>query len=340
MGLTVIRFFGTIGVDLFFVLSGFLIGGIILRQIESGKTAFKDFLFFWIRRWFRTLPNYFLVLFLNIFLLYVFTGEILNGVGFYFLFLQNFASPQPDFFTESWSLSIEEFAYIVGPLMLFFVLNFFKSASKQTLFMWVTGLIILVSAVLRYQFHLNNLIDSSELWSKSLRKVVIYRMDAIYYGFAFVFLMKHYATFFSRKKWLFAFFGGLLFFGMHVLIFLGRLTPENASLFFNVYYLPLLAASLLLFFPLILEINAEGYVKILITKLSIISYALYLLNYSVILLSIQHISGICEASNVIKIITLLAYWVLSVYLSHLLYTYFEKPMTNLRDKPFFKRILS
>ncbi|MFD0989494.1 acyltransferase family protein [Mariniflexile jejuense] len=57
--LVIIRFFGTIGVDLFFVLSGFLIGGNILKQLAQEKTALKDFVYFWIRRWFRTLPNYF-----------------------------------------------------------------------------------------------------------------------------------------------------------------------------------------------------------------------------------------------------------------------------------------
>jgi len=65
ISLTAIRFFGTIGVDLFFVLSGYLIGGLLLRQIRNGKTAFKNFMYFWIRRWFRTLPNYILILAFN-----------------------------------------------------------------------------------------------------------------------------------------------------------------------------------------------------------------------------------------------------------------------------------
>ena len=46
ISLTAIRFFGTIVVDLFFVLSGYLIGGLLLRQIRNGKTAFKNFMYF------------------------------------------------------------------------------------------------------------------------------------------------------------------------------------------------------------------------------------------------------------------------------------------------------
>lgn len=88
--LTIIRFFGTIGVDLFFVLSGFLIGGIILKQLVLGKTALKSFVYFWIRRWFRTLPNYFLILLLNILLVFVFYGEIVEGTGYYFVFYKTF----------------------------------------------------------------------------------------------------------------------------------------------------------------------------------------------------------------------------------------------------------
>ena|SRR4030067_605713 len=49
------------GVVMFFVLSGFLIGGILLKVINQTEFNKKDLFNFWIRRWFRTLPNYYLV---------------------------------------------------------------------------------------------------------------------------------------------------------------------------------------------------------------------------------------------------------------------------------------
>ncbi|MBT8377560.1 MAG: acyltransferase family protein, partial [Bacteroidia bacterium] len=61
-----IQFFGTIGVDIFFVLSGYLIGRILLKQLQTQDFSFKNVLYFWIRRWFRTLPNYYLILIVNI----------------------------------------------------------------------------------------------------------------------------------------------------------------------------------------------------------------------------------------------------------------------------------
>jgi peptidoglycan/LPS O-acetylase OafA/YrhL len=47
------------GVDLFFVLSGFLIGGILIRTINDKGLTWVQLTNFWTRRWFRTLPNYF-----------------------------------------------------------------------------------------------------------------------------------------------------------------------------------------------------------------------------------------------------------------------------------------
>src|SRR5690348_1983098 len=50
---------GYLGVELFFILSGFLIGRILIRVAE-GKPGYRDWLTFLCRRWMRTLPLYFL----------------------------------------------------------------------------------------------------------------------------------------------------------------------------------------------------------------------------------------------------------------------------------------
>src|SRR5579883_268892 len=80
-----------LGVELFFVLSGFLIGGILIAEFRDGTFRLRQF---WLRRWLRTLPNYFLFLALNI-VLY----RAMNGAwpqfGLFLVFLQNFAWPHP-----------------------------------------------------------------------------------------------------------------------------------------------------------------------------------------------------------------------------------------------------
>lgn len=90
-------YFGTLGVEIFFVLSGFLIGGIIIKIFrESEKFKLKDVKGFWIRRWFRTLPNYYLILIISIIIYSVYyQGFILKDLSNlkYFIFLQNLTSP-------------------------------------------------------------------------------------------------------------------------------------------------------------------------------------------------------------------------------------------------------
>jgi len=60
-------FLGLYGVELFFSLSGFLIGGILYRSMASEHCwSFKHVKSFWVRRWWRTLPNYYLFLLVSI----------------------------------------------------------------------------------------------------------------------------------------------------------------------------------------------------------------------------------------------------------------------------------
>lgn len=89
------------GVELFFVLSGFLIGSILIKIItkEQGLSA-KSLTNFWKRRWFRTLPNYFLILLVNyLFVRFgVINGELDAFNWKFFFFLHNFYEGFQGFF--------------------------------------------------------------------------------------------------------------------------------------------------------------------------------------------------------------------------------------------------
>ncbi len=63
-----LRLAGVMGVEIFFVLSGFLIGRIVYKLFVSDDFNFNKVKYFWIRRWFRTLPNYYFILIVNILL--------------------------------------------------------------------------------------------------------------------------------------------------------------------------------------------------------------------------------------------------------------------------------
>ena len=122
------------GVDLFFVLSGYLVGTILIKSAEQEqKFDFKIVLQFLKRRWFRTLPNYYLFLLINIILIYYgLTPGFLNKyLSTFFVFFQNFHKPYDFLFWESWSLCVEEWFYLTFPLVLLLLLKFTKYKIKN-----------------------------------------------------------------------------------------------------------------------------------------------------------------------------------------------------------------
>src|ERR1700685_4034092 len=101
---------GFIGVEIFFVLSGYLIGGILLASCSRhGNMASWPILRdFWMRRWLRTVPNYFL--FIPVYI----AAEHFRWkrpLLMYATFTQNLTWPISRFFGVSWSLTVEEWFY-------------------------------------------------------------------------------------------------------------------------------------------------------------------------------------------------------------------------------------
>ncbi|WP_162426423.1 acyltransferase family protein [Pontibacter pudoricolor] len=112
---------GQTGVDLFFVLSGFLITRILL-DTKQQEGYFKKF---YMRRSIRIFPLYFGFLILTYFILPLFTNEnipTLSSQIYHWLYLQNFAMTFQWIYTgpeHFWSLAVEEHFYLVWPLLVF-----------------------------------------------------------------------------------------------------------------------------------------------------------------------------------------------------------------------------
>lgn len=117
------------GVDLFFVLSGFLIGGILMDNRNS-KNYYKTF---YLRRTFRIIPLFYLMTILFIAGLHIFRGANHDGIAWlfgdplptwsYIFFLQNFLMAStgemgPHWMAISWSLAVEEQFYLILPLII------------------------------------------------------------------------------------------------------------------------------------------------------------------------------------------------------------------------------
>ena len=200
------------GVDLFFVLSGFLIGGILLNARDS-SSYYRTF---YMRRAFRILPLYFLLL-----SLYSLVSQWLPPFGdpipfaLYPLMLQNFVTAATGFFgvvwlSVTWSLAVEEHFYLIAPTLI-------RRLSDRTMISFVVAAII-VTPVIRVIMCL--------AWPTGFMGayvLVISRADALMWGIGIALIMRNAAAIAwleQRRKWLLA---GLAI----AAAFVGYMTMEN-----------------------------------------------------------------------------------------------------------------
>lgn len=135
------NYFGKIGVYIFFVISGFLITTLLLKErLKYGKISLKGF---YLRRVFRILPVVFLYLIVLALLNIIYNLNI-SGTSFLasFFFVRNLIAG--DIYTDHfWSLAIEEQFYLIFP----FFIVWLSLGNYKRLILWVIALITLLSFV-------------------------------------------------------------------------------------------------------------------------------------------------------------------------------------------------
>lgn len=168
---------GFYGVELFFVLSGFLIGQLLIRQGEQLRDP-RQIGRFYVRRWFRTLPLFFLFVVVNVWCERQFRQHAVSAPEAlsHAFFLRNFATLRLTFFPESWSLAVEEWFYLLFPVALWLMLRARRAFAGA--FVVSAAAFLIVSTGLR-MVHANDLVAT---WSESQRMIVIYRFDALMIG--------------------------------------------------------------------------------------------------------------------------------------------------------------
>ncbi len=141
-------YFGWLGVDLFFVLSGFLITTILLN--DAGQPGFlKNF---FIRRILRIFPLYFLTLFLFLVIfpqLDIYKNELsyfINNQWWFWTYLQNWLlsfhlTEDAKILTHLWSLAVEEQFYLVWPFIILIV-----KSPKKLFFIMLSVLLLVIIA--------------------------------------------------------------------------------------------------------------------------------------------------------------------------------------------------
>lgn len=182
---------GFIGVDVFFVISGYVITQLIL--VENYKTGKFNFLRFYAKRLKRLMPALLLMILCTLVALYwllplyIFESQIDSSLSatawvsnIYFLFQNNNYFSNLDgsgnFFLHTWSLGIEEQFYLVWPLLLVFL--FFLKKPKNGLYL---GLITITALSLILHFSLSSYSDlysfylmPTRFWQFSLGGIAAY----------------------------------------------------------------------------------------------------------------------------------------------------------------------
>lgn len=132
---------GWIGVDLFFVLSGFLISGLLFGEYQrNGSIQVKRF---YLRRGFKIYPAFYVLLAFTAAIQFTFLR--LSPVSAYLheaLFVQNYLS---GLYAHTWSLAVEEHFYIFLPLFLLALVQF--STNKDDPFRMIPAAFIFIAVL-------------------------------------------------------------------------------------------------------------------------------------------------------------------------------------------------
>jgi peptidoglycan/LPS O-acetylase OafA/YrhL len=156
-----LEFFGRgyLGVDLFFVLSGFLITHLLLKERRAtGSISLKQF---YIRRTLRIFPLYYTYIIVVMTWAWLTNQEQLDEMTtvlpYYLLYVSNFISPDAEqFFRQAWSLAVEEQFYLLWPpvLMLFGVRVAITAIAAIVLASTIASFGVLGEAALNVSEHL------------------------------------------------------------------------------------------------------------------------------------------------------------------------------------------
>jgi peptidoglycan/LPS O-acetylase OafA/YrhL len=310
------------GVSLFFVLSGFLIGGILLKQINLPDFTFKRLVNFWIRRWLRTLPAFFIVI-IALLLWYSSSNPLsVNQVIKCITFTQNLLYGQATLYFESWSLAVEEWFYLLIPLLLFILFKIFKNQRKKVFLFTVLSVItICTSARIYRSLHVN--ITDVLTWDYATRRPVFLRLDSIMYGLLGAYLYYYKNKLWERKD---------LFFWIGIAIFI--FIAIDIKMYMRHVVLSLECIGTLFMLPKLNALKSgRGVVFKFISFISIISYSLYLINATPFYdIGIPLINKILPNELQNRAVYFIYFLVWCLGGAYIIYTVIERPFMRMRKK--------
>jgi peptidoglycan/LPS O-acetylase OafA/YrhL len=300
------------GVELFFVLSGFLIGGLLIEISEREPTA-RAWMIFITRRWMRTLPAYFAV------------GTVLLAMQshvqqrlyyavLYGTLTQNLIRPMPEdnWFGVSWSLTIEEWFYLLfGAIFLLFARMLGRRGQ------WLALSVFLVLPLM------GRLAIPVQLdFDLYVRKVVVIRLDAIAYGVVLARLYADRSRLF--RAWKVAFIAGISILAAVYIWPLSLNIPVTRAISLSITLI-----GWALCFPAALRLaQPHGFLGDCIVAVSQQSYAIYLIHLTFLTYCERAAANGHLPWQLLVPIALSATWIVS-YLS---FRFFERPILAWRPR--------
>ena len=316
------------GVDLFFVLSGFLIGQILLKTISKQGVGLKDLLHFWTNRWFRTLPLYYSILLANILIVGISSAG--PKLWQYFIFLQNLFWRIPDFYAESWSLAVEEWFYLIFAFTLFFFKIVLKRKTSLSILYSVILISILAFAARSYKLSAIDIRHFSDyFWSMAINFNVLTRIDSILLGVLGAYLLAKFPKQWYKYKYISLAIGiALLFINREMSIYAWQHHDHPLwTIYLAIFHTFVRCIPYLLVLPFLSSIRSgSGIIHKTISYISIISYSLYLVHLSLVLPLLNRFKE--QIDNDVVIIVL--YFVLTFVIATITYRIIEQPGLKLR----------
>jgi len=315
------KFGGFIGVELFFTLSGFLIGRIIIEKSVKNNVKYSWIPSFYFRRWARTYPMYILFLLLNTALLLGIRVTEVDNIFPYLFFTQSLTSPHPVFFGEAWSLAIEEIFYFITPILYISIYFFIKDSRKSILI----SLLLMIIMPFLYRCYIST---QTNLSFNDIRTISLARLDSIAYGFIYAWIL----YFNIHSKNIALLIAKVLSFFLPLLIYISHL-PDNIIndniyckiLLFN--FTSLACASLV-----VCGLNIK-LPSVLLLPVKIIargSYISYLINLPILYLMHKIIP---PQSSILQGVSLwLMYLISTLLISCIMHELLEKKILELRDR--------
>ncbi len=323
---------GFYGVELFFVLSGFLIGQILLREnLALGRVS--RLVTFYLRRWFRTLPLFALFLVINIVLEWYLRQHRITATEAlsHGLFLRTFARNNVSFFPESWSLAVEEWFYLLFPAALWLCLQFWKRFDR--VFLTVAASFFVFSTVGR-------VLSAHDLragWADWQRVIVLYRFDALMTGMFAAWIAARFPALWRRSRTLCSIAGWLLLLAMYATLWKlheGRLEFGDDDFFARTFRFNLVSLGFALLLPWASswKVANENAGSTCVRRIALWSYALYLVHLPTFDLATRFLLRDWRTSAIHGVALFALLFLFAITISALLYRFFESPCTRLRDR--------